>query len=144
MPTGAVSESLETNNTRSSAVVRVGPDFTVTALTAPSSAVAGTSVSASETTKNQGVDPVPASVTHFYLSSNAGFDAGDLFLAARVVSSLGPGLSEAGSTMLPIPVSTPAGSYYIIAKGDGSDAIAEAIENNNTRARSISITAPSP
>ena len=50
-------------------------------------------------------------------------------------------MSEVGSAMLLIPVTTPAGSYFIIAKGDGPNAIAEAQETNNTRAKSISITA---
>jgi subtilase family serine protease len=113
----------------------------VTALTGPSSAVAGTSISPSDTTKNQGVGTTPASVTNFYLSSNSTLDAADLFLGSRNVSSLGAGLSEVGSAMLLIPVTTPAGSYFIIAKGDGPNAIAEALETNNTRAKSISITA---
>ena len=49
-----VAESLENNNTRVSSLVRIGPDLTVTVITAPSSAVAGTSISVSDTTKNQG------------------------------------------------------------------------------------------
>ena len=99
---------------------------TVTALTASSSAVAGTvSVSASETTKNQGVDPVPASVR---TSIRRPTRASTLAICSsgcprRVVARA---VAERGgnSTMLPIPVSTPAGNYCIIAKGDGSDAIA--------------------
>jgi subtilisin family serine protease/subtilase family serine protease len=142
---GAVPESLENNNTRASAGIRIGPDLVVTALTAPSSAVAGTSVSASDTTKNQGGDTAPISATSFYLSTNSTLDAGDLYLTAREVSTLGPGLSQSGSATVPIPASTAAGTYYIIAKGDGENAIAEAQETNNTRARSISIqVAPSP
>ena len=86
---GVVAESLENNNTRASSTVRIGPDLTVTALTGPSSAVAGTSISPSDTTKNQGVDTTPASVTNFYLSSNSTLDAADLFLGSRNVSSLG-------------------------------------------------------
>jgi hypothetical protein len=42
---------------------------------------------------------------------------------------------------LPVPASTPAGSYFIIAVADGGNAVGEAAENNNTRAKSISITA---
>jgi subtilisin family serine protease/subtilase family serine protease len=137
----AVAESLENNNTRLASAVKIGPDLTVTALTGPTSAVAGTTISASDTTKNQGVDATPASVTSFYLSSNSTLDAGDLLLGSRAVSSLGPGLSQVGPAALAIPVSTPAGSYYIIAKSDGPDAIAEALENNNTRTKTITITA---
>jgi subtilisin family serine protease len=142
---GAVAESLETNNGRNSAGIRVGPDLTVPSLSAPSSAVAGTSISASDTTTNQGGDTAPASGTSFYLSTNSSLDAGDLFLATREVLSLGAGLSQAGSVMLLIPASTAAGTYYIIAKGDGENAIVEAQETNNTRSRSISIVAaPAP
>lgn len=138
---GAVAESLENNNTRGSGVVRIGPDLVVTALTAPSSAVAGTSISARDTTKNQGADTAPASVTSVYLSANPSLDAGDQLLATRPVASLGPGLSETGSVPLTIPAATTAGTYYIIAKGDGNDVMMEALENNNTRLKSISIAA---
>jgi subtilase family serine protease len=139
---GTVAESLENNNTRTSAAVRIGPDLTVTSLSAPSSAAAGSGISVSETTKNQGADATPATMTRLYLSSNSSFDAGDLPLGERVVPPLGSGGNDAGTTVLTIPASTPAGSYYIVAKSDSDDAIAEAQETNNTRARSISILAP--
>jgi subtilase family serine protease len=142
---GTVAESTETNNTRSSGAVRIGPDLIVTALTAPSSAVAGTGISASDTTTNQGGDSAPASVTRFYLSSNFSLDASDVLLATRPVPSLGPGQSDTGSAPLSIPASTTAGTYYIIAKADGNDGIMEALENNNIRTRTISIAAaPQP
>jgi subtilase family serine protease len=141
---GAVAESLENNNAKNSAGIRIGPDFTVTSLTSPSSVVAGTSLSVTDTTKNQGGDIAPASGTSFHLSTNSTLDAGDQFLGTRDVLSLGPGLSQTGSVMLPIPTSTAAGTYYIIAKSDGGDVIAEAQETNNTRARSISIVAAPP
>jgi subtilase family serine protease len=32
------------------------------------------------------------------------------------------------------------GTYYIIAKADGDNAVLESLENNNTRPRSISIS----
>ena len=121
----AVAESLESNNTRASGFVRIGPDLTVTALTAPSSAVAGTSISVGDTTKNQGAGTAPASVTNFYLSTNASLDAADLLVASRPVSPLGAGLSETGTAPLVIPASTTAGTYYIIAKSDGDDTVPE-------------------
>ncbi|HUE89433.1 MAG TPA: CARDB domain-containing protein [Vicinamibacterales bacterium] len=136
---GAVAESTENNNTRVVAV-QVGPDLVVSALSAPSSAVAGTSISASDTTKNQGADTAGASVTRFYLSSNIWLDASDVLLGTRAVPSLGVGLSDMGSVTLVIPASTAAGTYYIIAKADGEDAVMESLENNNTRVRSISIS----
>ena len=50
---GTVGESNENNNTRM-VLVRVGPDLTVTALTAPGIAGAGSTVSVNITTKNSG------------------------------------------------------------------------------------------
>ena len=139
--TGAIAESLENNNTRNSGTVQIGPDLIVSAFSGPSSAAAGTSVSVTVTTKNQGSGAAPVSFTRFYLSSNSSLDAGDQLIGAREVSSLGPGVSDAGSALLLIPPSTLAGSYYIIAKGDGDDAIQESLETNNLRSRTISIAA---
>jgi subtilase family serine protease len=141
---GVVAESLENNNTRTSSIIRIGPDFIVSAVTGPASAVAGTSFSASDTTRNQGVDTAPASATVFYLSSNSTLDAADVVIGSRNVSPLAPGLSETGPATLTIPSTWPAGSYYIIAKSDGGDDIAEAQETNNTRVKSITVTAAPP
>ena len=98
---GAISESLEAT-TRVSAPLyrRTRPDRS--ALSGPSSAAAGTSISVTVTTKNQGGDTAPVSLTRFYLSSNNSLDASDQLLGAREVSSLAPGLSEAGPALLPI------------------------------------------
>jgi subtilase family serine protease len=138
---GAISESLENNNTRYSGALHVGPDLTVTAFSGPSSAVAGTSISVTDTTRNQGGDTAPVSLTRFYLSSNNSLDAGDQLIGAREVSSLGPGVSETGPALLQIPASIAAGTYWIIAKGDGDDAIQESQESNNVRNKTISIAA---
>ena len=35
-----------------------------------------------------------------------------------------------------------AGKYFIVAAADGDGVIAEALENNNTKARRITVTAP--
>ena len=110
----------------------------------PSSATAGTSITASDTTTNQGGDWAPGSGTSYFLSTNTSFDTGDLFLATRQVVSLGPGMSQAGSVTFSIPASTAAGTYYIVAKSDGENAILEAHETNNTRVKSISIVAAPP
>jgi subtilisin family serine protease len=135
----AVAESNETNNTRAAAV-RIGPDLVVSALSAPLSALAGTSIGVSDTTRNQGSDVAAASLTSFYLSSNASLDASDVLLGTRPVPSLGTGLSHTGSVALVIPATTIGGTYYIIAKADGDGAVMEPLENNNTRAKSISIS----
>jgi subtilisin family serine protease/subtilase family serine protease len=139
----ALAESVENNNIRAY-LVRVGSDLQVTSVTAPSSAAAGTTITVSDTTWNQGADTAPASGTAFYLSTNGTLDAADVLLGTRAVPSLAVNVSQSGSLSLLIPASTPAGSYIIIAKSDGNDSIAEVLENNNTRTRSISITASAP
>jgi subtilase family serine protease len=137
----AVSEGLENNNTRSSSLVRIGPDLIVTALTGPNSTAAGSTITGNETTMNQGGETTPASVTNFYLSLNATLDGGDVLIGTRQILSLAANASNAGAVSLTIPASTVPGSYMIIAKADGDDALVEAAENNNIRFKTITITA---
>jgi len=136
-----VAESLENNNTRASSLVRIGPDLIVTTLAAPASAVAGSTMTGSDTTMNQGGDVTPASVTNYYLSLNATLDGGDLLIGTRQVLSLAANASQGGAVSLTIPAATAPGTYTIIAKADGDEAIVEAAETNNTRTKSITITA---
>jgi subtilase family serine protease len=139
----AVLEHTENNNSaRSSAAVRIGPDLTVTAVTAPLSATVGSTISVGDTLLNQGGATAPASVVKYYLSVNATLEATDPLLGSRPVGALDAGLTVSGSMSVVIPPSTTAGNYTIIAKTDGDDVILEAIENNNTRTRTITITAP--
>jgi subtilase family serine protease len=121
--------------------VRIGPDLVVMSLTGPNSAVAGSTITANETTMNQGGEMTPASVTNFYLSLNTTLDGGDVLIGTRQVPSLAANGSNAGPVSLTIPASTAPGSYTIIAKADGDDALVEAAENNNTRTKTITITA---
>jgi subtilase family serine protease len=134
-----VPESAETNNV-SYAVTKVGPDLTVTSLMSVSTAAAGTTVSVTDTTKNAGGGPTPASTTRYYLSTNYSFDASDVLLGSRAVAALAAGASDSGSASVVVPSSTAAGSYSLIAVADGDAAVTETIESNNTRAFIIKIT----
>ena len=49
------------------------------------------------------------------------------------VPALDGGISSTASTSLTIPASTQDGTYYLIAKADGTDTVAESNETNNTR-----------
>jgi subtilase family serine protease len=129
-----VVETLETNNTSFGVVLRVGPDLTVSAGTvSPSSAAAGGSVTINETTRNAGGGSAAASTTRFYLSANLTFDESDVLVGQRAIGPLAAGASNAGSTVITIPAGTAAGNYYLIAVADGTAAIVETAENNNTR-----------
>ena len=85
-----VAETVETNNDRESASVKVGGDLVLSAVSAPGAGMANGFVTVTETTKNQGVAPVPESATGFYLSSNTSYDSTDIFLGGRPVDHLHP------------------------------------------------------
>ena len=134
-----VPEVTETNNV-SYGVTKVGPDLTVFSLASVSTAVAGTTISISDTTKNGGGGAAPDSTTRYYLSTNIAFDAADVALGSRPVAALDAGGSSLGSAPVVVPATTAAGSYYIIAVSDGDSVVTETSETNNTRALFIKIT----
>jgi subtilase family serine protease len=136
--TKVIPETQETNNT-ASLVVRIGGDLTVSAVTAPSSLGAGLSYSFGDTTKNEGGVQVGATVTQFYLSTDSVLSAGDPLIGSRPVAALGPGVSNAGTANVTIPPGTLAGSYYLFAKADGTNAVSESLETNNTASRTVTI-----
>ncbi|MBI1955394.1 MAG: hypothetical protein HYS38_03275, partial [Acidobacteria bacterium] len=131
-------ETNETNNTRSDST-QIGPDLTVSALTVPTTAGAGATITVTDTTKNQGVGTADPSTTRFYLSTNSTLDASDVALADRTVPTLTSGQTNSGSTSVTIPAGTTAGTYYIIAKSDPDNAVAETVETNNTRSASTQV-----
>ena len=104
--------------------------------------MAGSTISVSETTKNQG-GPAAASTTRYYLSTNSTYDAGDTALGSRTVPAL-----AAGARVPPdgIPVDDPA------QHGDGQLLRHRAAERgrpdrrvqraNNTKAAAIHIGPP--
>jgi subtilase family serine protease len=140
---GLVVETSETNNTVVRAV-SIGPDFVVSTLQVPSKVVAGTVVSVTDTTKNQGAGVTAPSTTRCYLSANATLDTGDVLLdGSRAVPSLAGGASSAGSTSVTIPSGLTPGTYYLIAKADADGSVAESAENNNASARAFQVAASS-
>jgi len=130
-------ENNETNNTAVRSI-RVGPDLVLQSLSAPASGGTGSTIVVTDTTQNSGGGPAAASVVRFYLSANSVLDSGDTLLnGSRSVGPLDPGASSTGSTTVTIPASTVAGSYYIIAKADADNTVAETSEFNNTFSRGI-------
>ena len=133
-----VSETSEANNTRFWSI-RIGADLVVSAFSGPWLAGAGTRITLSDTTKNQGTTPAGTSTTRYFLSTNVGLDAADTFLGQRTVSALGPAATDAGSVSVTIPAGVAAGSYFLIALGDADNTVVEVLEGNNTAFRSILI-----
>jgi subtilisin family serine protease len=132
-------ETQESNNTRVKSL-QIGGDLVVSAVSAPSNVGAGSTIVVTDTTTNQGGGTVAASITRFYLSHNTVLDASATLLAGgRAVPDLAAGTGSTGSTTLVIPSSVVTGSYYFLAKADADSANIEALEGNNTAARSITV-----
>lgn len=127
-----VTETSEANNTRSVSL-KVGPDLAVLTLTAPAIVAPGTPFGVTDATKNQGAGLAGASTTRFYLSANYLLDGTDTPLQTRPVDPLDGGISSGWTTMITIPVGTPAGGYYLIANADDAAVVPEHTENNNTK-----------
>jgi uncharacterized membrane protein len=136
---GAVAETNESNNCRaSSGRVNIGPDLVISALSGPSRAASGQSVSLSETTKNQGTAAAAASTTRFYWSVNSTWESTDTAIGTRSVPSLARGASSGPvTTSVTIPSGVAAGRYYIIARADANAAVSESSETNNTRSIAV-------
>ncbi len=133
----------EANNTAASAatIALQHRDLTVSALSAPASAVSGSVVRIDRTVSNAGSAAVAGSWTdRFYLSRNAVVDAGDRLLAevaAGGTYAAGAGYGGPIDLTLPIDVS---GNWFVIAVTDATDTVAELnAENNNARAAAIDI-----
>lgn len=139
-----VTESNEANNTTAATLViqmtpAAAPDLVVSALSAAGSVLAGTALSASDTTRNQGGAGAGASTTRFFLSRNAVLDAGDVTLGQRALGSLAAGGGSSGSSSLTIPANTTAGSYYLLVQADGAGGVAESSESNNVTGVALTV-----
>jgi subtilase family serine protease len=133
-----VAELTETDNT-SQAIVRVGPDLTVSALSAPAITGPGATVTVADTTKNAGAGASIESVTRFLLSVNSTLDAADVVLAERPVPALATNGSHAATTPVTIPAGTAAGAYYLLAQADAAAGNTEVNETNNVRAAQLRV-----
>jgi subtilase family serine protease/subtilisin family serine protease len=141
-PDNLVVEAVESNNNYRSGIIRIGPDLTLTTLTAPTSMVAGTVVSATDTNRNTGGGIAASSSTSFYLSLNTTVESGDILVGSRVVPQLAPGGSQMATTALTIPSGLAAGTYYLIAVADAAETVEETSESNNTKRLTIKVSAP--
>jgi subtilisin family serine protease len=137
----AEAEPSETNNELARSI-RVGPDLAVSSLTVPAMAGPGDAIAISDTARNQGGGAAGATTTRFYLSANSTLDSGDVLLSgSRNVPALGAGETSTGSSTVLIPPQTAAGSYYVIARADAGEGVAETSETNNNSARSLKVGA---
>jgi trimeric autotransporter adhesin len=134
-----VPEYLETNNVKASAQLKVGADLSVSALSAPAEAAAGTTIDVTETTSNLGAADSPASKTRYYFSTNTSIDAADTLLGERAVPALDAATANTITSQVTVPASTVGGQYYLIANADADHEITETSESNNVKTFRISV-----
>jgi subtilisin family serine protease/subtilase family serine protease len=133
-------EKMEYNNI-AGRIVQLGPDMVVAGFTVPSVVTPGTSISVSDTTRNQGADTTAPSTTRIYFSLDSALDPADTLLGSRGVGPLGAGLSSGGSTNITVPSPLGTGTYYLIASADDAKVVPETSETNNTVARAVQVGA---
>ncbi len=138
----SVTEADESNNLTASASMKIGPDLAVDALGAPVGAGAGQTITVTDTIVNYSPATAGPSTLKFYFSTDGTLDASDTLMGSRNVPSIAGGFpypTHAGSTSVTIPASLAGGTYYIIAKADADEVVAEIHEDNNVRSRAIQI-----
>jgi subtilase family serine protease len=119
------------------------PDLIVqSTVTAPSSALAGSSIQVSYQVENQGNASAGYSYTKFYLSKDLYIGSDDIFLGYDYVDSISSGYYRSESTTLTINSSVAIGNYYLVYEADGYDDVVESNESNNAIAGYITITKP--
>ena len=117
------------------------PDLSVTSLSAPGSAAAGSRITVADTTRNRRATPAGRSTTRHYLSRDRRKSRGDVRLGKghRVKRLRGRAFTR-GFARPVIPVGTAARSYFLLACADDLRRVREANERNNCRARALRVT----
>ncbi len=107
---------------------------------------AGRLISLNLLVKNQGDAPAGPSVESFYFSTNAVYGNKNDIVSptTKEINSLNPGATSSAPISVLIPENTPAGGYYLCAKADSKNTVAESNEDNNTNCTSISFKVPLP
>jgi subtilase family serine protease len=127
-----IAESVESNNTRASQQVRIGPDLAQSTTTvAPSAAGPGGTIAVGDTARNQGGGDAAPSTTGFYLSTTSVFSPSARPIGTRAVPALAPGTSHTASTPVQLPADLSTGTYFVFARADAPGVLAETSETNN-------------
>jgi len=126
---GEVAETSETDNLKVKTLT-VGPDLLAATMTfVPPVPTHLTPTTITVATKNNGGDTALPSVTRVYRSADAKIGAGDTLLGEWPVLALAPKGTQSNS----VTVTLPAGTYYVIAQVDATNAVVEAKETNNLK-----------
>ena len=122
------------------------PDLTVSAITVPSSALAGRPLAINHTVSNTGSAAAGAFTVRFYLSTDATLDAGDTLLGSRTLTGLAAGASDSMVSTVTIPstLAVP-NTYRVLVVADALNQVTERDETNNVGvSTALSVTAVLP
>jgi subtilase family serine protease len=136
-------EQNENNNTflGNSVSIAPGADLIVTAITGPINSLPGSTITLTDTVKNQGTASIGASYMSYYLSPDPTITSDDVRLGNRFVPGLAAGATSNGNVNFTIPATLPIGTYYWGAIADFTKSQSEADEDNNaTTGNSILLT----
>jgi subtilase family serine protease len=130
-----VNEHNETNNCASALTpvqVRL-PDLVQLAVSDPPAEVAaGTSFTVTDSVRNGGAIATTTTSTRYYFSTDAMKNTDDVLLSGtRGISSLAIGATSTGSRSVTAPPNLVAGTYYLLACADDTNAAVESREDNN-------------
>ncbi len=129
---GVINERNETNNARCTTErYTIGPDLTVALVSA---SIGGASISVSDTEQNIGNRwAEPFAVSFYFASDPTTPTSGTLIGMRKLIGLEGAVKSNAATTKLAIPDTTPQGAYYVCAVTDSGGTVDELKEANNTR-----------
>ncbi|BAY13815.1 CARDB domain-containing protein [Calothrix sp. NIES-2098] len=143
---GYVAESNETNNIVASAITLTtpAPDLIIQNVSAPTSAIVGSTIQLNYQLKNQGNASAGYSYSKFYLSKDATLSSDDAALNWDYVNGIASGGVSSESVALTIDSNTAAGNYYLLSQADGYYLVAESTKANNIVASAITLTTLAP
>ena len=131
-------ENQESNNTYLRTLT-VGPDLLVSALTVPTTAAPGSTLTADYTVRNQGASQAGPSTLRFFWSANSALDASDTQIAQVNVAAIAGAGTASGQATMTVPSGSATGTYYVIAEADALKVVQEASEINNAASRAVRI-----
>lgn len=143
--TSVSGESSTSNNCSTAVKVTVSsstakPDLVVSALSGPSSATRGLTMSISYSIKNQGTASANPNYSRAYLSTNTTITTSDTAIwTCNHSSGIAAGSTRSCSGSPTVPSTLTPGTYYLGVIADYSNVIAESNESNNTAYGTITI-----
>lgn len=136
-PWNSVLEILDSNNASAGGLIGFGhdADLTITAVSAPASAIPGGNVNVDVTVCNPGQSPSYSADVELYLSNDAGYDSQDPLIGMTSIGYLDIGACAT------VQVSGPGAMYdgrrHVIARVDPHDLVLEIRDDNNVHSDSV-------